>query len=139
MRISLFTLYFKESIHMIQHIGIYVSSIKESAAFYIPALKSIGYDIIIQNDLCVALGKGGVPFFEIYGGKTPTSPIHIAFECASKEEVALFHQTSLLLGATDNGKPDYRHYFPGYYAAFVTDLNGHNLEGLFWDSEKRVK
>lgn len=118
---------------MLAHIGLYVKSVKESREFYVPVLKTIGYDIIFENEFCVALGKGGVPFFEIYGDKPASSPIHIAFDCKSKEEVSLFHRTAIELGGKDNGQPDYRKYFPGYYAAFIIDPNGHNLEGLFWD------
>jgi len=40
-----------------------------------------------------------------------------------------------LLGAQDNGAPGYRKYFPGYYAAFIIDPNGHNLEAVFWDEQ----
>lgn len=121
---------------MIAHIGLYVKNLKDSGAFYIPALKTIGYELIIQNDLCIALGKGGIPFFEIYTGKPFISPVHIAFECKSKEEVELFYNTLIQLGAIDNGAPGYRNYFPGYYASFVIDPNGHNLEALFWDKSK---
>ena len=81
----------------------------------------------------IAFGKEGVPFFEIYADKPPSSPIHIAFECKSKEEVTLFHNAAIDLGATDNGKPGYRDYFPNYYACYVIDPDGHNLEALFWN------
>lgn len=117
---------------MIAHVGLYVKNVKDSGEFYIPVLKTIGYEIIFQNDLCIAFGKDGTPFFEIYGDKPASSPIHIAFDCKSKEEVSVFHNTAIELGGKDNGKPGYRDYFPNYYACFVTDSNGHNLEALFW-------
>lgn len=116
---------------MISHVGLYVKNIKDSGRFYMPALKAIGYEIIFQNDLCIAFGQEKTPFFEIYADKPPSSPIHIAFECKSKEEVSLFYNTAIDLGATDNGKPGYRDYCPNYYASFVIDPNGHNLEALF--------
>jgi hypothetical protein len=119
---------------MLAHIGLYVENVKKSGEFYIPLLNTIGYELVIQNDFCIALGKEGVPFFEIYGGKSPSSPIHIAFTCKSQEAVNLFYRTAIDLGAEDNGAPGYRYpeYFKNYYAGFVTDLNGHNLEGVFF-------
>jgi catechol 2,3-dioxygenase-like lactoylglutathione lyase family enzyme len=123
---------------MIAHIGLYVKNVKDSGAFYVPALKTLGYEIIFQNDLCIALGKEGVPFFEIYADKPSSSPIHIAFECKSKEEVTLFHNAAIDLGATDNGKPGYRDYFPNYYACYVIDPDGHNLEALFWNKSQET-
>jgi predicted lactoylglutathione lyase len=118
---------------MIAHIGLYVKNLKDSATFYIPALKTIGYEVIFQNDFCIALGKNKTPFFEIYTDKPFSSPIHIAFECKSKEDVNIFYNAAIDLGATDNGKPGYRDYFPNYYACYVIDPNGHNLEALFWN------
>ncbi|MCL9684308.1 hypothetical protein [Legionella maioricensis] len=117
---------------MISHIGIYVENLKNSSEFYIPLLEAINWEVIIKNDFCVAMGKGNIPFFEIYTGKPASSPIHIAFECASKEEVKTFYNTALQLNASDNGKPGYRDYFPDYYSSFVIDQNGHNLEGLYF-------
>jgi len=116
---------------MIAHIGLYVKNLKDSGAFYIPVLKAINYEIIFQNDLFIAFGKNGTPYFEIYADKPHSSPIHVAFQCHSKEEVSSFHDAAITSGATDNGKPGYRAYLPNYYACFVIDPNGHNLEALF--------
>jgi 23S rRNA-intervening sequence protein len=115
---------------MIAHIGIYVESLKDSSEFYTSLLEAIGWSVLFKNDCCVAFGKGDIPFFEIYTGKAASSPIHIAFECTSQEEVKTFYNTAIQLNARDNGEPGYRDYFPHYYASYVIDLNGHNLEGL---------
>jgi predicted lactoylglutathione lyase len=117
---------------MISHIGVYVENLKSSSEFYIPLLAAIGWEVIIKNDFCVALGKRNIPFFEIYIGKPASSSIHIAFECTSQEEVSTFYNTAIRLKARDNGKPGYRDYFPDYYSCFVIDQNGHNLEGLYF-------
>lgn len=122
-----------EDTSMLAHIGFYVSDLKKSNEFYEPLLKSIGYEIILQIPNCIAYGKNGVPWFEIYTGKEPTSPFHIAFNAHSQQEVENFYDFALKLGAHDNGKPGFRDYFPGYYAAFIIDPhNGHNLELLYW-------
>jgi predicted lactoylglutathione lyase len=60
--------------------------------------------------------------------------MHLAFEAKSKEEVEAFHKAALAAGARDNGRPGYRKdYWPGYYAAFVYDPDGHNVEAVWYD------
>lgn len=120
---------------MLGHIGLYVENLLINDNFYRPLLQTIGYQVIIEVPQCVAYGKDGVPFFEIYTGKPKSSPIHIAFHVESKELVEQFHASAVRLGATDNGKPGYRRYFSNYYATFIIDPNGHNLEALYWGSD----
>jgi predicted lactoylglutathione lyase len=53
--------------------------------------------------------------------------------------VQKFYDAALAAGGTDNGAPGYRkEYTPGYYAAFVTDPDGHNIEALFIDPNPEV-
>lgn len=120
---------------MIGHIGFYVEDLKKSDEFYRPLLKVLGYEVILALPQCVAYGVGGVPFFEIYTGKPRSKGIHIAFHAHDKQTVDNFYSVALSLGGQDHGKPGYRDYFPGYYAAFITDPNGHNLEALFWGQD----
>lgn len=117
-----------QGIYMIGHIGIYVDDLQESNAFYRPLLKAIGYDVIFSKPNCVAYGANGTPFFEIYTGKPRSTGIHIAFLVHDKQTVEMFHAVGLSIGGVDNGKPGYREYTPRYYAAFIIDPNGHNLE-----------
>ena len=114
---------------MIGHIGFYVNNLKESKIFYTSLLKVLDYEIIFENEACLCLGREEMPYFEIYVGK-PTSPMHIAFSCDSQGIVNQFYATALELGAKSNGEPGYRNYLPNYYACFVLDPNGHNLEGV---------
>ncbi|WP_230400391.1 hypothetical protein [Zooshikella ganghwensis] len=60
-------------------------------------------------------------------------PIHLAFEASNQKEVEAFYHTALAAGETDNGSPG---YWPGYYAAFVYDLDGHNIEAVWYDYRK---
>lgn len=120
---------------MLDHIGIYVDSLAESDKFYRPLLKKIGYEVIFERPQCIAYGVDGAPLFEIYTGKQASSTLHIAFQVKSKELVGAFHKEALILGAQDNGIPGYRDYCPGYYAAFVLDLNGHNLEAVYLEKQ----
>ena len=50
--------------------------------------------------------------------------------------IASFYKAALAAGATDNGGPGYRNYWPGYYAAFVYDRDGHNIEAVWYDYGK---
>jgi predicted lactoylglutathione lyase len=65
------------------------------------------------------------------------TPLHLAFEAKSRQEVEAFHEAALAAGGKDNGEPGYRaEYWPGYYAAFVHDLDGNNVEAVWYDYEK---
>jgi predicted lactoylglutathione lyase len=68
------------------------------------------------------------------GASANVEPTHVAFEAKSKSEVEAFHREALAAGGRDNGGPGYRRdYWPGYYAAFVYDLDGHNIEAVWYD------
>lgn len=58
------------------------------------------------------------------------SRIHLAFQAADHEMVARFHQAGLAAGGLDNGGPGERAYHPGYYAAFLLDPDGNNIEAV---------
>ncbi len=60
----------------------------------------------------------------------PPSRIHLAFQTASRQEVDRFYEVAMRSGGRDNGKPGERPYHPGYYAAFVLDPDGNNLEAV---------
>jgi predicted lactoylglutathione lyase len=60
-----------------------------------------------------------------------SSRIHLAFQTATREEVDRFYSAAIGAGGRDNGKPGERHYHPGYYAAYVLDPDGNNVEAVF--------
>jgi len=115
---------------MIGHIGFYVDDLQKSDKFYRPLLEVIGYEVIFSLPQCIAYGYNGIPLFEIYSGKQASSGIHLAFLVKDKKTVDTFHSVALSLGGKDNGKPGYREYTPSYYASFIIDPNGHNLEAF---------
>ena len=130
---------------LIDHTGIGVSDIHRSARFYEAALRPLSMKIVMRisrdfeplGDLRADLG--GVA----YGIDYPTFWIdvfhphsvkqHTAFRAQSREHVDAFHEVALLAGGTDNGQPGLRSggYARGYYAAFVLDLDGNNIEVVF--------
>jgi catechol 2,3-dioxygenase-like lactoylglutathione lyase family enzyme len=57
--------------------------------------------------------------------------VHLAFQAADQEAVQRFHVAGLTAGGTDHGAPGLRSYHPGYYAAFLIDPDGHNIEAVY--------
>jgi catechol 2,3-dioxygenase-like lactoylglutathione lyase family enzyme len=55
-------------------------------------------------------------------------PLHLAFQAKNRKQVEAFYDAALKAGAKDNGGPGYRDYSPGYFAAFVIDPDGNNIE-----------
>lgn len=90
-----------------------------------------------EHERCVELGIKDMPYFWIgqaSEGKPANPRMHIAFRAADKAQVDKFYEAALEAGATCNGKPGPRpQYHAAYYAAFVIDPNGHNLEALIQD------
>ena len=66
-----------------------------------------------------------------------TGPTHVAFQAKDRETVDRFHRAALEVGARDNGAPGERPYHPGYYAAFVLDPDGNNIEAVHHGAAER--
>jgi catechol 2,3-dioxygenase-like lactoylglutathione lyase family enzyme len=124
---------------MIDHTGIGVADVARSAVFYDAALGALGMRRVIQlpepdgND---AVGYGvDYPVFWIDRFHPPGVKQHTAFMARSRAEVDAFHAAALGVGGTDNGSPGLRDpaagYPPGYYATFVLDPDGNNMEAVF--------
>jgi catechol 2,3-dioxygenase-like lactoylglutathione lyase family enzyme len=122
---------------MLDHAGFPVSNYARSKAFYLQALAPLGYVLVMEvqqdeNDSPAAgFGGGGKPDFWIGGEGGLQRPIHIAIAAQNRAAVDAFHRAALAAGAKDNGAPGLRpHYHPNYYAAFVLDPDGHNIEAV---------
>lgn len=114
---------------MIDHIGVSVSDLAQSTAFYQAALAPLGYGVLMQFEGVVGLGAEHKPdFWLAQEGKTGPK-LHIAFHAASRAQVDAFHAAALTAGGVDNGGPGLRpQYHASYYGAFVFDPDGHNVE-----------
>ena len=123
---------------MIDHTGIGVASVARSAAFYDAALGALGLRRVVQlpeNDGADGVGYGAdYPVFWIDRFHPHGLKQHTAFAAKSRTEVDAFHAAALKAGGTDNGTPGLRNaaagYPPGYYAAFVLDPDGNNIEAV---------
>jgi catechol 2,3-dioxygenase-like lactoylglutathione lyase family enzyme len=118
---------------MIDHTGIGVADVGRSAAFYDMALAALGLRRVMQMPENVGsdgIGYGvSFPIFWIDHFHPHSVRQHTAFAAKSRTEVDAFHAAALKAGGTDNGAPGLRR--PNYYAAFVLDPDGNNIEAVF--------
>jgi catechol 2,3-dioxygenase-like lactoylglutathione lyase family enzyme len=121
---------------MIDHTGIGVADVGRSAAFYDAALGALGLRRVRQ--LPEGVGTDGIgygvnhPVFWIDRYHPHSIRQHTAFAAKSKAEVDAFYAAALKAGGIDNGAPGLReHYTSDYYAAFVLDPDGNNIEAVF--------
>ena len=123
---------------LIDHLQLVVSDVERSKRFYSAVLGVLG----------VPIGGEGPGFFwadELFvsSKESPASAgaltgrAHFAFQAGSREVVEAFHRAGLAAGGKDNGAPGERPYHPGYYAAFLTDPDGNNVEAVYHGPAKR--
>lgn len=121
----------------VDHIQMSVENYPRAKAFYAKALKPLGWSLMMEFPETGAPSHGGFgvdgkPYLWIGAGPRQTPPMHTAFGAASRAEVDAFYRAAIAAGATDNGPPGVRKlYHPNYYAAFVFDPEGHNIEAVF--------
>jgi catechol 2,3-dioxygenase-like lactoylglutathione lyase family enzyme len=120
---------------MIDHMGIRVSNLERSIAFYTKALAPLGYELVMKWESFAGFGVGGKPDFWIDGSAAPKETIHVAFRASGRQLVRDFYQAALAAGGTDNGPPGLRWYHPDYYGAFVLDPDGNNVEAVCLEPE----
>ena len=129
---------------MIDHLGIAVSDIARSRKFYEAALGALGMSVQREvgpdrsGDGSSALGFGvpGEKIFWIADGEKVGEGTHVAFRADDHRQVDQFHAAGLAAGGRDNGKPGPRpNYGPNYYAAFLCDPDGANIEAVCYAEE----
>lgn len=126
---------------MIDHMEIVVSDLFRSFKLHEALLRSLGYVVIMRSEQAISFGepeamaKGADPHGEIWIIESEDSSIgrttHVAFQAHSVEDIQRFHSAGLAHGGIDNGAAGPRpHYAPGYYAAYILDLDGNNIEAV---------
>ena len=116
---------------MFDHIGLGVTDLAASKAFFLKALQPLGVGVVMEGPYGVGLGKPGKPSLWLSPTQEKPSRLHIAITADSRAQVDAFHQAALAAGGTDNGPPGLRpHYHPNYYGAFVIGPDGHNVEAV---------
>lgn len=128
---------------MIDHTGFSVTDFENSKRFYSQVLASLGHVVWLEfAGEAAGFGPAGADNGADPGGAfwitagTPSTPrTHLAFSAKNKQQVEAFHAAALAAGGKDNGAPGYRpHYHPGYYAAFVLDPDGYNIEAVYHEN-----
>jgi catechol 2,3-dioxygenase-like lactoylglutathione lyase family enzyme len=123
---------------MIDHIGVRAQDFSKIVDFYKAALAPIGYRVLHHFEGVVGLGAGGKADLWITQADTPSTPTHIAIS-GLRPQIQAFHAAALAAGGTDNGLPGPRpDYHEHYYAAFVKDPEGNNIEIVCQDPEGRT-
>ncbi len=117
---------------MYDHLGLKVQNLAASIRFYQAALAPLGHVLGSNDETYAGLGPQGAPALWLYahpGGRGQGA--HIALRARSPAQVEAFHQAGLKAGGADNGGPGPRpDYSPTYYAAFLIDPDGNNVEAV---------
>ncbi|MGO9802133.1 MAG: VOC family protein [Steroidobacteraceae bacterium] len=117
---------------MYDHIGLKVKDLDASVRFYTAVLKPLGHGVAFSDESTVAFGPEGAPAFWLYAdAKLAHSLLHVAFKASTRTAVDAFHREGLGARGRDNGAPGIRKdYSPSYYAAFLLDPDGNNVEAV---------
>jgi len=125
----------------IDHVKLPVTDLAASRSFYAAALAPFGYVLVYDGESTLGFGTGDggdddEPFaLALEVG--PPARVHVAFTAASPAQVDEFHAAGLAAGGQDNGAPGDRPYGGSYYAAFVLDPDGHNIEAVYHGPQAR--
>jgi catechol 2,3-dioxygenase-like lactoylglutathione lyase family enzyme len=115
------------------HIKLQVTDLEASRRFYFyaAALGAFGWEIVYDGPTSLGFGPSGKEPFAVEQTDAPAVGTHIAFDAPDEATVDAFHAAALAAGGRDNGAPGLRPYGDHYYAAFVLDPDGHNIEAVF--------
>jgi catechol 2,3-dioxygenase-like lactoylglutathione lyase family enzyme len=115
----------------IDHVKLPVADLAASRGFYSAALAPLGYELVYESETSLGYGRDDREPFAIEQTAAPAVGTHIAFTAFDQGMVDAFHAAALAAGGRENGEPGLRPYGGEYYAAFVLDPDGHNIEAVF--------
>ncbi|HEX6999523.1 MAG TPA: VOC family protein [Gammaproteobacteria bacterium] len=123
---------------LIDHIQLVVRDLPAARRFYTAILETLGVpiggtgdDYFWADELFVSTADSEAAQGELTGRH------HLAFQAQNRSMVDAFYEAALANGGKDNGAPGERPYHPGYYAAFVLDPDGNNIEAVYHGEAKR--
>jgi catechol 2,3-dioxygenase-like lactoylglutathione lyase family enzyme len=112
------------------HVKLPVSDLAASRAFYTDALAPLGFELVYDGPSSLGWGPPPFEYFAVELSSEPILGVHVAFDAVDEASVDAFHAAALAAGGRDNGAPGPRPYGESYYAAFVLDPDGHNIEAV---------
>ena len=117
---------------MFDHLGLRTPRLDACIRFYEAALAPLGYQLASSDEQSAGLGPPGAPALWLHrAAGQPPSSAHVAFIAPDRKAVDRFHAAGLVAGGRDNGPPGLRtDYGPKYYAAFLVDPDGNNVEAV---------
>ena len=110
---------------LLDHVGLRVANMDATKRFYGAVLTALGHELEERDPYLFS--------DELYFSDDgpPTTGLHLAFQADDRDTVDAFYAAALGAGGRDNGAPGERPYHPGYYAAYVLDPDGNNVEAVF--------
>ena len=121
--------------HVVDHLELNASDFDQSVRFYATVLTPLripywSEDNETERSMCFTR-------IAVLDRRPATTGLHLCFVARSRDEVDAFHQAGVEAGFSSNGSPGLRDYGPGYYAAFLFDPDGNNIEALYRDVGNR--
>jgi catechol 2,3-dioxygenase-like lactoylglutathione lyase family enzyme len=117
------------SLRIFDHVDLHASDFTESVRFYETVLAPLGIPKLFEHE-----DEACFTNLNVVARHPPTQNLHLCFHARKREHVDAFHRAGLGSGFRSNGAPGYRDYAPGYYAAYLLDPDGNNVEALYRDA-----
>jgi catechol 2,3-dioxygenase-like lactoylglutathione lyase family enzyme len=112
---------------LVDHVHLRVADLAASRRFYNAVIAALGsVDAVTESAHYFSADE-----LWIDQAEGPISRVHLAFQARDRDEVDRFFTAALAAGGRDNGAPGERSYHPGYYAAYVLDPDGNNIEAVY--------
>ena len=113
---------------VVDHVDVHASDFVRSVRFYETVLSPLGIPKLHEHD-----GEACFTHVNVVDRTPPTTGLHLCFHASSRADVDAFHRAGVAAGFASNGEPGLRSYGPGYYAAYLLDPDGNNIEALYRD------
>jgi catechol 2,3-dioxygenase-like lactoylglutathione lyase family enzyme len=117
---------------VVDHVLFVVEDLDASRRLYTAALAPLGYSELHVQEDGISYGADDLDDFTISRGSPVTAAAHVAFDAVGRDPVDAFFEAAIANGATVRGEPGvWTQYSERYYAAFVNDLHGNNVEAVW--------